>query len=1174
MIVCTADRPLELHDTGANQTIDQVDIYGKYVRYEQSLDAPSTAVPARAVLTTVGNACRHAMGGNPGPVHLNWQFREPLAPTKQEWDVGGKFMKGVGEWERSMRPYTGCSMSFEDGDKVYDSGLQEIVAETERGLIVVGELCNPAELHSILKLSSSLGWAMVADVLAGVRVGSSSQGNENSPIIFHMDHVLLDTEHWSALQPSTIFLFGNHLTSKRVHQFMEWCALESDRPSNIVQFSNLEKRNDPSHIVSKVIIGNIPSIQQLRPSQPSQQAYNRLLRILNTNLSRRIRQRLESTSMNEPHIAHTISQMLPKDHALFLGNSMPIRDMDMYSQSMLTQNSSNTNVIGVPIGSNRGASGIDGVISTTVGFAAGHNRPVTLLIGDISFLHDSNGLMFLTQSSPDAFSVCPVTVVAINNQGGGIFEFLPLVDQVEKEQMDHLWVTPQHTDLGTLCKAHGVLHVRVKTLDDFRRALSDAWLANQHNVVEVVTTRESNRLFHRELQQLCQTETHKVFERMRHLQYAKFTHFGCTPYALPLIKPLTTEDTSNKRQGFVVEAHVKFEDGFEGVGRGEIAPLPGLHKESLSQCLGQLAALNDMLRNVEISPEAMLFNGSLHEFWWGRVGIRPGVLFPSVRFGVEMALVDALEKKQSLSQDQSETRVMSNGLIGACEIEEAVNRAKQLVEEGYSCLKIKVGTRSDPTIDAQVVGAIRQAVGPEIVLRADANRRWTLDQAITFGHAVYLHELQYIEEPVTDPSSFENFYLATGVPYAIDETLDQVLRNARTDSQQENFHCQLQSVIDMYSMANGLRAIIVKPMVVGSVDRVIEIARFAKSICCDSIISSCFESSVGIAFHRKLAEVSDSIQGKRQYHGLGTLDWFDERYRKSLPYQSTQQQPEQENSQPNGNVINNSNCVFKNLIRILPNTVMAEGDPDKPAVVFLHGMFGAAEDWTSVMRQVHVTTNRTCIAIDLHSEVCSIEDMTDMVIQTLQRLPCVGQCGVVGYSMGGRVAQHILVNKPDLFKFGILISSSPGIEDETQRQKRVETDSFRAQQLLRFNSLRDFLDQVWYQSEMWGEMKQNARYQQLLDQRSIGDVGLLAKTFERSSPGRQDNLWTKLDQIDVPILSIVGEKDVKYCNVQSRMESLVNKFEAVQFNAGHAVHFERPLELALEIIQFLERHKL
>ena len=207
--------------------------------------------------------------------------------------------------------------------------------------------------------------------------------------------------------------------------------------------------------------------------------------------------------MTEPWLAHHLARALPRGHGLFLGNSMPIRDMDMFGYgSRVGGNVGNggdtwgADALGARVAANRGASGIDGVLSAAAGFAAGLDVPVTLLVGDVSFVHDTNALSMLRTCE----DVQPLTIVVVNNNGGGIFSFLPVKSMVGDAEFSRIWGTPHHTDIGSLCRAHGVAHARARSPDEVVAALEAAWKLRQHNVVEVFTDGEANVAVHREVQ--------------------------------------------------------------------------------------------------------------------------------------------------------------------------------------------------------------------------------------------------------------------------------------------------------------------------------------------------------------------------------------------------------------------------------------------------------------------------------------------------------------------------------------------------------------------------------------------------------------------------------------------------------------------------------------------------
>ena len=213
--------------------------------------------------------------------------------------------------------------------------------------------------------------------------------------------------------------------------------------------------------------------------------------------------------ISEMAVALAVTENLPPSAGLFIGNSMPIRDVDMLSGIRRRTNQdaghfgANTSRAlgagagpGAPVCANRGASGIDGVVSSAAGYAAGLGRPVTLLIGDVSFQHDANGLLLLRERPGQP----PVTVVVVNNGGGGIFSFLPVADQIDSGSFTKLFATPPDVSRRGLCDAHRVAHSHPSTPEALKRALDAAWSEGRHSVVEVTTSRARNLEQHRALQ--------------------------------------------------------------------------------------------------------------------------------------------------------------------------------------------------------------------------------------------------------------------------------------------------------------------------------------------------------------------------------------------------------------------------------------------------------------------------------------------------------------------------------------------------------------------------------------------------------------------------------------------------------------------------------------------------
>lgn len=253
LLLLTADRPYELRDTGANQTIDQVKIFGGYTRWASDVPAPSGGCDApcgRSLLTAIDAAVRAACGApTPGPVHLNMQFRDPLAPQKDGWN-SDSMLAGLSRWTDRAEPFTtavGSPASLQTAALLNESGASgagsaelagvlQLLLSARRGLLVVGEQPSAAGAAAAAALSALLGWPLAADVLSGLRVGAAAvassspssaveQQQQQSPrplLLHHMDHLLLGdpASWWSELRPDVILQLGPRVTSKRVNSFM------------------------------------------------------------------------------------------------------------------------------------------------------------------------------------------------------------------------------------------------------------------------------------------------------------------------------------------------------------------------------------------------------------------------------------------------------------------------------------------------------------------------------------------------------------------------------------------------------------------------------------------------------------------------------------------------------------------------------------------------------------------------------------------------------------------------------------------------------------------------------------------------------------------------------------------------------------------------------------------
>ena len=471
LLLITADRPPELRDAGANQTIDQVKMFGDYVRWQVDMPCPSAEVPAAYVLTTVDQAVQRACSPHPGPVHLNCMFREPLLPE------GGAVRPLPEEllpaWQKSSHPYTTYMIA---GGAVPPGIMPALWRDGAKGLIVAGELRMDEDRRAVCELASHFGWPLLPDVLSGLRLGAAP-----APSVPYYDQLLLADGRAATLRPDVVLHVGGPIVSRRLQQF-----LAVNPPPTHVRLSPLPTRQDPQHQVTLALQSGVAAgcdaLRRQAPPVPDPvwaAAWIEPMAAIDLEIEAVLEGR---TDVNEPWVARTVSRLLPAGHGLFLASSMPIRDMDMYGATAGSAPG---------VGANRGASGIDGTLATAAGFAAGLDTAVTVVLGDLACLHDLNSLALLRGR--------PVTVIVINNNGGGIFSFLPVA--AYSDVFEKMFGTPHGLHFESAAALFGLKYIRAETQAHFQESYAAATRTSGPTVIEVVTDRDENVRLHAQLQQ-------------------------------------------------------------------------------------------------------------------------------------------------------------------------------------------------------------------------------------------------------------------------------------------------------------------------------------------------------------------------------------------------------------------------------------------------------------------------------------------------------------------------------------------------------------------------------------------------------------------------------------------------------------------------------------------------
>lgn len=476
LIVITADRPQELLQAGANQAIEQPGIFGRYVRWETALPCPTVEVPARYVLTTADQAWHAAQRPPAGPVHVNFHFREPLAPVAQ----GGPFAEYLGDvaaWRESGAPYT----KYYPPRGFMDSEQQREVVNhahfAKIGALIIGQLDDPLEINAARILAEAMPWPVLPDVLSNVRVGPGA-----SDLAAYYDHLLLSPRFRELFNPDVVFHIGGAITSKRLNTW-----LEEKRPKYVYCASH-GLRKDPAHIVTHRVECDLVSFCGWLTAWVRGRGERALLQPL-IDLSNFAGAAMDvwleaQVVVTEMHVARAVTRLAPEGSTLYVGNSMPVRDLDMYAAAEGRVER---------IVANRGASGIDGNIATALGAAAALGTPLTVVVGDLTALHDLNSLALLREVQT------PVAIVVVNNDGGGIFNFLP-IHQHAPAEYEEFFGTPHGFGFSQAAAMFGARHAAPATPKEFAEVYTRAITHAGATLIEVRTDRAENLTLHRALQ--------------------------------------------------------------------------------------------------------------------------------------------------------------------------------------------------------------------------------------------------------------------------------------------------------------------------------------------------------------------------------------------------------------------------------------------------------------------------------------------------------------------------------------------------------------------------------------------------------------------------------------------------------------------------------------------------
>jgi 2-succinyl-5-enolpyruvyl-6-hydroxy-3-cyclohexene-1-carboxylic-acid synthase len=437
IILLTADRPPELIDCGANQAIRQAGMFATHPSYTLSLPRPSQDIPARWLVSSVDNALGSLHSGG---VHINCPFAEPLYGEMD--DTGVTWQEALGDWWQSDKPWLRESLHLES-----DKQRDWFFWRQKRGVVVAGRM-SAEEGKRVAEWANMLGWPLISDVLsqtgqplpcADLWLGNAAAVNELA-------------------QAQIVVQLGSSLTGKRLLQWQAACE-----PDEYWLVDNLTGRLDPAHHRGRRLVCEVERWLELHPAekrapwcsaipQLSAQAWDAVTAV--------------SEKFGEAQLAHRIRHYLPEQGQLFVGNSLVVRLIDALSQLPA----------GYPVYSNRGASGIDGLISTAAGVQRASAKSTLAIVGDLSALYDLNALALLRNVS------APFVLIVVNNNGGQIFSLLP----TPVEERERFYAMPQNVHFEHAAKMFGLNYHQPQDWAALEAALKNAWRTPSTTVIELV----------------------------------------------------------------------------------------------------------------------------------------------------------------------------------------------------------------------------------------------------------------------------------------------------------------------------------------------------------------------------------------------------------------------------------------------------------------------------------------------------------------------------------------------------------------------------------------------------------------------------------------------------------------------------------------------------------------
>ena len=477
LIVLSADRPHTLLHVGAPQTVDQHKIFGTAVNYFEELAVPQESHYYTYPRQVARKAYMKAMDTKKGPVHINVPLFEPLVPelSRNHFEAGRSSFKVVKPNYSSVFGFDNRN-NLTHNNNVIDVAhnndstkeINNLLERYERILILAGPQIDIDEAETIRSFGEALQAPILADPLSNVRGCSTSK-----VVISTYDALLAGQALWNELKPDCVIQFGQIVVSKRVQQMIaSWTDVE------YIEVNPTMDSMNPTGKTTMHMQASIDVFTHLHGKNNNSDTYLNIWRRLEQAGKKQL-----SLAIDEPHCfeGRTIRELqkkIPEDGQIFVANSMTIRDFDYFWFSGESK---------AVLYGNRGVNGIDGTISTALGLAA-NGKPTYLVTGDLSLFHDLNGLAVAKTHNLN------LTIILHNNDGGGIFEYLP---QKGTKHFDYLFSTSQGLDYSGAAKLYGCGYTKISSPDELSSVLAKIGQESGVHIIEIPTNREYSRELHK-----------------------------------------------------------------------------------------------------------------------------------------------------------------------------------------------------------------------------------------------------------------------------------------------------------------------------------------------------------------------------------------------------------------------------------------------------------------------------------------------------------------------------------------------------------------------------------------------------------------------------------------------------------------------------------------------------